>query len=136
MFTGPAAGRGRQPRRSRRTMHSVLAVDPEPAEPYAVRGQVYYHLGRVREAAADLAAAIDRGYRHAEAYFLRGVALDAAGQTEQALADCSMRCTSTHNTPERTIAAALSSIDSIGSMKRWETSLKRYAWCRSGFCPM
>src|SRR5262249_23156423 len=33
---------------------------------------------------------IDRGFRHAEVYFIRAVALDGAGRVQEALADCSM----------------------------------------------
>jgi tetratricopeptide (TPR) repeat protein len=42
------------------------------------------------QAAADCSAAIDRGLRHAEVYFIRAVALDGTGRAEEALADCSM----------------------------------------------
>jgi serine/threonine-protein kinase len=68
----------------------ALALDPDQAWLYALRGQLHYHSGGLPEAAADCTAAIDRGFRHAEAYFIRAVALDGAGRTEEALADCSM----------------------------------------------
>jgi tetratricopeptide (TPR) repeat protein len=42
------------------------------------------------EAAADCSAAIDRGFRHAEVYFIRAIALDGVGQDEEALANCSI----------------------------------------------
>jgi tetratricopeptide (TPR) repeat protein len=42
------------------------------------------------EAAVDCSAAIDRGFRQAEIYFIRAIALDNAGRSEEALADCSM----------------------------------------------
>jgi tetratricopeptide (TPR) repeat protein len=68
----------------------ALELDPDQPEAYALRGQVHYQSGRLPEAAADCAAAIDRGLRHAEVYFMRAVVLDGAGRVEEALADCSM----------------------------------------------
>jgi tetratricopeptide (TPR) repeat protein len=68
----------------------ALALDPDLAEAYAVRGQVHFNLGRWPEAGADCSAAIDRGLRHAEAYFIRAVTTEGAGRTEEALADCAM----------------------------------------------
>jgi tetratricopeptide (TPR) repeat protein len=68
----------------------ALELDPDPAEAYALRGQVHYHSGHLPEAAADCSAAIDRGLRHAEVYFIRAIALDNDGRVEETMADCSM----------------------------------------------
>jgi tetratricopeptide (TPR) repeat protein len=70
--------------------NQALALDPEPMEPQALRGEIYYHLGRLSEAATDCSAVIDRGFRHAQTYFVRAIALDSMQRTEEALADCSM----------------------------------------------
>jgi tetratricopeptide (TPR) repeat protein len=42
------------------------------------------------QAAADCSAAIERGLRQAEVYFVRAIARDGEGRVEEALADCSM----------------------------------------------
>jgi tetratricopeptide (TPR) repeat protein len=68
----------------------ALELDPDLAEAHALRGQVHYHSNLLPEAAADCSAAIDRGFRHADIYFIRAVALDGAGRAEEAMADCSM----------------------------------------------
>jgi tetratricopeptide (TPR) repeat protein len=67
-----------------------LALDPDLLELLALRGQVFYHLERVSEAIADCSAAIERGYRHAETYFVRAIAQERNERTDEALADCSM----------------------------------------------
>ncbi len=83
--------------------HQALALDPDDAELYALRGRVHCHLGRLPEAAADCTAAIDRGLRHAEICCIRAVALESAGRMEEALADCAMalhldpECAPAHN---------------------------------------
>jgi tetratricopeptide (TPR) repeat protein len=68
----------------------AIGLDPDEAAAYALRGQIHYHLGRMSEAAGDCSAAIDRGLRHADVYFIRAVAWDSAGRLDEALADCSM----------------------------------------------
>jgi tetratricopeptide (TPR) repeat protein len=68
----------------------ALALDGDDTDTYALRGQVHYHLWRLPEAAADCAAAIGRGLRHAAIHFIRAVALESAGRVEEALADYAM----------------------------------------------
>jgi tetratricopeptide (TPR) repeat protein len=75
------------------------------------------------ETAADCSAAIERGLRHAEVYFLRAVALDGAGRAEEAVADCSMAL---HLNPEH--AGAYNSRGLIrGRRGRFDEALKDFS---------
>src|SRR5262249_30576704 len=65
----------------------ALALDPAQADEYSLRGQVHFHRGHVEEAGADCSAAIDRGPRHAEVFFIRAAASEGEGRTGEALAD-------------------------------------------------
>jgi tetratricopeptide (TPR) repeat protein len=51
------------------------------------RGEALYHVGRYREAAEDLTAALTRRPHDAETYYLRGLVYAAQGDGPKALAD-------------------------------------------------
>jgi tetratricopeptide (TPR) repeat protein len=68
----------------------AIGLDPDQAEPYALRGEIRRLQGRIVEAGQDCSAAIDRGLRHAGIYHIRAIARDQAGKLEEAAADCSM----------------------------------------------
>jgi tetratricopeptide (TPR) repeat protein len=68
----------------------AIGLDPDQAEPYALRGEIRRQQGRIVEAGQDCSAAIDRGLRHPGIYHIRAIARDQAGELEEAAADCSM----------------------------------------------
>jgi tetratricopeptide (TPR) repeat protein len=67
----------------------AIELHPDAAA-FALRGLVYYHMGRLEEAARDCSEAIRRGWRDAEVYFARGVANDTLNHAPEAQADFSM----------------------------------------------
>ena len=80
-------------------------------------------LGRLPETAADCSAAIDRGFRHAEVYLIRAIALDSVGRGEEAIADCSMAL---HLNPEH--AGAYNSRGLIrGRLGRFDEALADFS---------
>ncbi len=68
----------------------AIGLDPDRAEPYAIRGEIRCQRGEIVEAGQDCSAAIDRGLRHARIYLIRAFARDRARELEEAAADCSM----------------------------------------------
>lgn len=101
----------------------ALELDPDQAETYALRGQVYYHARQLPEAAADCAAAIERGHRQDQIYYIRAIALDGVGRLEEALAACSMAL---HLNPQH--AGAYNSRGLIrGQLGRLEEALEDFS---------
>ena len=68
----------------------ALELEPDLAGGYGLRAQINSSLNRVLEAGADCSAAIDRGLRNSEIYFIRAVALEQTRPPEDSEADCSM----------------------------------------------
>ena len=74
-------------RRARRSFDRAIALEPETAALFSLRGAAWFDQGDSARAIADFDRAIERDPHDADTFVRRGLALDAQGDHDRAIAD-------------------------------------------------